>query len=81
MDYIWNLISNNLGDIISFVIGIGVVVPFLVKAKVLIQKCAKLISDIDTILEDDKISNDEIAKIKADAIDVWTEIKSLVVKK
>jgi len=76
IEEIWKFLYAHLGDAISFIIGIGVLAPFLLKARILIKKIAKLIVDIDAILEDNSISNDEIAKIKADSLDIWNEIKS-----
>lgn len=67
MDNVLALLTNNLPIIISFVLGLGIIAPFLLTAKAKIKALHELVEDIDEALEDNKLSKEEIGDIIADA--------------
>lgn len=51
----------------GFILGIGVVVPFFLKAKGIIKEVADLLITLSKSLEDNSISTEEIKEIVNDA--------------
>ena len=67
MDYVYTAIS--------FVLGIGVVIPYVVKLQNLLKEVVELIAKVKDA-PDDGISAADITEIKKEAIDVWVAIKA-----
>ena len=65
---------------ISFLVGIGVVIPYVVKLQNLLKEVAELIVKVKDA-PDDGINAADIAEIKKEAIDVWVAIKAFGKKK
>ena len=60
---------------LSFVLGIGVVMPYLLKLQKLLSEVAELIVTVKDA-PDDGINADDIKAIKKEAGDVWDAIKA-----
>ena len=67
MDYVYTAIS--------FVLGIGVVIPYVVKLQNLLKEVSELVTKVKDA-PDDGISAADITDIKKEAIDVWVAIKA-----
>ena len=60
---VWDFILNNIGIISGFILGLGVLTPFLLKGKKLIKESAEALLTLSSALEDDKLSKEEVADI------------------
>ena len=61
--------------VISFVLGIGVVMPYVIKLQDLLKEVSELIVKVKDA-PDDGITASDIAEIKEEAVDVWEAIKA-----
>lgn len=75
MQTILDLLYNNIDTISAFIIGIGVVSFFLLKARGLLRELAEALIAIDEALKDNKITKEEIADIKKEFLDIWESVK------
>jgi len=61
-------------SIITFALGIGVVIPYVVKLQNLLKEVAELIVKVKDA-PNDGIAASDIVEIKKEAVDVWEAIK------
>lgn len=71
LDFLW----NNAWEITGFILGIGFIGIFATKFRNLLRQAAEVFLAIDDALADNKVSKEEIAKIKKEALDVWEAVK------
>ena len=81
MDWLWNLIVDNLGYITGAVLSLGVIALYLGKLRKLLREIAELLIDFDKAFEDGKVSKEELEIIKKDGLEVWDAVKQFAVKK
>ena len=70
MQFVLDLVLNNLDVIISFALGLGILAPFVLKGKTVIKELTELFVAVNDALKDDKLSKEEIASIVKEAGDV-----------
>ncbi len=63
-------------SLIPMVLVIPVVLKYFNKARNLVTQIAEVLVAVDKMLEDNKVTKEEIVKIKNESIDVWDAIKA-----
>jgi len=69
-----NVIAVATTFVLSFVL------PYVIKAKKLLKEGADVFIAIDTALEDNKVTAEEITKIKKESREVWNAIEAFKAK-
>jgi len=75
MDAVLGLLGQYWQEIVAFILGIGVVALYAEKFRALLREMAEVLIALDDILIDGKVTEDEVLRIKKEAIDVWEAIK------
>lgn len=76
MEAILNLIGSNLGTITGFILGIGIVVPFVLKFKGIVKDLIVVLQTIDNALSDNKVTVEEIQEIVDTAKHAFADLLS-----
>jgi hypothetical protein len=76
MEAVLELITTYLGEITSFIFGVGIIATYFQKFKKLLKEASDVFNTIDKSLEDGSLTVDEIKKIKIESIEVWEAVKA-----
>ena len=63
-------------SLIPMVLVIPVVLVYFNKSRDLVKQIAEVLVAVDEMLDDNKVTKEEIIKIKNESVDVWNAIKA-----
>ena len=71
METVLNLLLDYIDVISGFILGLGVLAPFILKFKKVAKELGEALTEIGEALEDGKLTKEE-------ALEIWKEIKDII---
>ena len=67
-------------SLVPIIAGVGIIGMYIGKIRSLLKEIAEVLVSVDEMMADNQVTKEELAKVKKEAIDVWTAVKAFAKK-